>query len=52
LVDVAISTVDAAQARAHRHPPRLPFALIAGITGHRKEALSAEACEALRRKAG
>ena len=26
------------------HPPRLPFVLSVGVTGHRKEALPAEAC--------
>ena len=28
-------------------PPRLPFVLSVGVTGHRKEALPAEACEGL-----
>ena len=32
---------------ASHHPPRLPFVLSVGVTGHRREALPAEACEGL-----
>ena len=32
------------------HPPRLPFLLSVGVTGHRKEAIPAEECEGLRER--
>jgi hypothetical protein len=45
-VNVESSVVEAAQAAA-AHPPRLPFVLSVGITGHRIEALPTEAVETI-----
>jgi hypothetical protein len=45
-VNVAGSTIEAAHAAAP-HPPRLPFVLSVGITGHRIEALPEEAVETI-----
>ena len=43
--------LEAAQSgRESAHPPRLPFVLSVGISGHRKEALPAEACERLEKR--
>jgi hypothetical protein len=41
--------MEAAQAAAP-HPPRLPFVLSVGVTGHRKEALPGEECEGLKER--
>ena len=32
------------------HPPRLPFMLTVGVTGHRKEAIPGEECESLKER--
>lgn len=46
--DPAAEIAVAAQVRApDTGPPRLPFVLSVGVTGHRKEALPAETCEDL-----
>ena len=45
-MNVESSVVEAAQAAA-AHPPRLPFVLSVGITGHRIEALPTEAVETI-----
>ena len=50
-MNVANSVVQPAEAASSdapsRAPPRLPFVLSVGVTGHRKEALPAETCEDL-----
>ncbi|MDQ3482351.1 MAG: hypothetical protein M3448_02935, partial [Pseudomonadota bacterium] len=47
--DPAAEIALAAQSQTpSRAPPRLPFVLSVGVTGHRKEALPAEACEDLK----
>jgi len=51
LVNVESSLIEAAQAAA-AHPPRLPFVLTVGITGHRIEALPANAVETIIERIG
>jgi hypothetical protein len=46
-VNVESSTIEAAQAAGGAHPPRLPFVLSIGITGHRIEALPKEAVQTI-----
>jgi hypothetical protein len=46
-VNVESSTIEAAQAAGGAHPPRLPFVLSVGITGHRIEALPKEAVQTI-----
>jgi hypothetical protein len=46
-VNVESSTIEAAQAVGGAHPPRLPFVLSVGITGHRIEALPKEAVQTI-----
>jgi len=50
-VNVESSTIEAAQAAAP-HPPRLPFVLCVGITGHRIEALPDDAAETIIERMG
>jgi hypothetical protein len=51
-VNVESSTIEASQAAAGDHPPRLPFVLSVGITGHRIEALPNEAVETIVERIG
>jgi hypothetical protein len=46
-VNFESSTIEAAQAAGGAHPPRLPFVLSIGITGHRIEALPKEAVQTI-----
>ena len=46
-MNVESSTIEAAQAAGGAHPPRLPFVLSIGITGHRIEALPKEAVQTI-----
>jgi hypothetical protein len=46
-VNVESGTIEAAKAAGGAHPPRLPFVLSVGITGHRIEALPGEAVETI-----
>lgn len=46
LTEAAATPLEAAANR----PPRLPFVLSVGVTGHRKEALPAEACDGLKER--
>jgi len=50
-VNVESSSIEAAEAAAV-HPPRLPFVLSVGITGHRIEALPKDAVETIVRRFG
>ena len=50
-MNVEGSTIEAAQA-APPHPPRLPFVLSIGITGHRIEALPEDAVETIVERLG
>ena len=50
-MNVESSLIEAAEA-ATVHPPRLPFVLTVGITGHRIEALPAEAVETIIERIG
>lgn len=51
-MNVGSSSIEAAQAAAGAHPPRLPFVLSVGITGHRIEALPNEAVETIVERIG
>jgi hypothetical protein len=46
-VNVESSSIEAAQTNGSARPPRLPFVLSVGITGHRIEALPEEAVETI-----
>jgi len=51
-VNVESSSIEAAQAVDSAHPPRVPFVLAVGITGHRIEALPEEAVETIIERIG
>lgn len=51
-MNVESSSIEAAQAAGGAHPPRLPFVLSVGITGHRIEALPKEAVQTIVERIG
>lgn len=51
-MNVESSLIEAAQAAGGAHPPRLPFVLSVGITGHRIEALPKEAVQTIVERLG
>jgi hypothetical protein len=51
-MNVESSSIEAAQEAGAAHPPRLPFVLSVGITGHRIEALPNEAVETIVERIG